>query len=301
MANRLKSFVFIDTIWFDNSVKFPRQFLDGYTLHNYETLPHPFKEVILQWGKQNNISTNQQLIVEINEPYEQNLLQTYWSSIQKIFIIIRLLNYNRAFTKHILNFNSNDSITSWITSDRPRPSYFSDKSEIITLEKLYQIEELIKIYNKVFLHSKRNKRIYFSLHFWDSSSCSGNFENRVVDLFTALEGLFTTDNSEVSYKLANRMAWFLFPYFDSDHCLNRTEVFKAVKKGYTVRSNVVHGKKFVDTVEMESISIIHSQTRDILLKILYNKKLTDVFTSDNKKLDEYFNALVHGFSELKKS
>ena len=294
MSARLKSFVFIDTIWFDNSVKFPRQFLDGYTLHNYETLPHPFKEVILQWGKQNNISANPLLIIEINKLYEQNLLQAYWSSIQQIFVIIRLLNYNRVFVKHILNFHG-DRITSCISSDKPRPSYSSDKSEIITSEKLYQIEELIKIYNTVFLNNKRNKRIYFSLHFWNSSSCSANFENRVVDLFTALEGLFTTDNSEVSYKLANRMAWFLFPNFDSDHRLNRMEVFKAAKEGYKVRSNVVHGKKFVDTTDMESISIIHSQTRDILLKILYDKKLIDVFTSDNKKLDEYFNALVHGF------
>ena len=138
------------------------------------------------------------------------------------------------------------------------------------------------------LIGKKNLRILRSCS--DSSSCSGTFERKVVELFISLESLFTTSHEEVTYKLSSRMAWLSRP----SNLIMRTKLFNEIKKGYNIRSNIVHGKAFIESKDPPLIQEIHSRTRDIILKIVFDKKLLTIFTSIDEHLNSYFNNIVMG-------
>lgn len=285
----LKSFGLLDNIWFDKSVKFPKPFTDKYIIHDLYNGSLTFKQQLKKWELSHNNSTGRYpYVIEVKNEYERKNHNSVYYSLKNLILLLRLIKYNRIYLAHIVSFENN-SITMSTSTDDPRPSSFLGKDEEITKEDLRNGEQIVNILRSI-ISKKNNLRILRALSFLDSGSCSGTFERKVVELFIALESLFTTSHEEVTYKLSSRMAWLSYPV----DLAMRTKLFKDIKKGYNIRSNIVHGKAFVESKDLPLVQEIHSGTRDILLRIILDTNLLTIFTSDDEQLNSYFNDLVMG-------
>lgn len=285
----LKSFGLVDNIWFDRSAKFPIHFSNKYTIHDLYNGNFTFKQQLKKWELAHNNSTGRYpYVIEVRDEYERKIHNSVYYALKNLISLVRLVKYNRVYLAHVVCFENN-SVTMSTSTDDPRPSTFLGKDEEITKEDLKKVGQIVNILRST-LSKKKNLRILRALNFLDSSACSGTFERKVVELFIALESLFTTSHDEVTYKLSSRMAWLSCPM---DFAM-RTKLFKDIKKGYSIRSNIVHGKAFVESKDLPLIQEIHSGTRDILLKIIFDTSLLAIFTSDDEQLNSYFNDLVMG-------
>jgi hypothetical protein len=279
----------MDSIWLDENIKMPCKFLKSYTIYQFNGETFNYKDEILEWLKSEKISRSDIIVIEINTEYDRKLLQSYWASMKMFSKIMRLVYQNKAYLLHIVSF-LNGKITSIISNDDPRPKFLMNNYEKISLIKLELLEQYILKFNDVIASEIKSQRISIALRAWDACSCFADYENMAVELFIALESLFTTDNNEVSYKLANRMAWFCYPESSKE----RFEMFTLVKKGYNIRSKVVHGQKFISNEDIELIKVVHNETRRILINILDNLELIEIFCRENSKLDDYFNRISLG-------
>ncbi|NBA86073.1 hypothetical protein GVN16_09890 [Emticicia sp. CRIBPO] len=79
-------------------------------------------------------------------------------------------------------------------------------------------------------------RLYLAIKFLDLSRSQFDIFMRISILIVMFECIFTTDNSEVSHKVSERIAYFI-----GENKTDRIRVFDLVKLGYDVRSKVFHG------------------------------------------------------------
>lgn len=120
---------------------------------------------------------------------------------------------------------------------------------------------------------------------------------KIAQYITALETLFSTSSSELTYRLSERVAFFL-----GETPAERRTLFERIRDAYTVRSSTVHGdtlgKKFrtVDALAALS-SFCDDVLRQSLLLILSNKRLHGIFASngkDNEQIEPFFSGLILG-------
>lgn len=102
-------------------------------------------------------------------------------------------------------------------------------------------------------------------------------------LCSALECLFTTDSSEVSHKVAERVAFFI-----AKTSKDRVEVYKTIKRAYTLRSNFFHGNK-LRNIEDNEYYEIENLIRKVMNKAIFQ---TPKYFLESKTLEEYFINLV---------
>ena len=284
----LKSFGLIDNIWFDSRVKFPLNIVEKYKIRKLYEGRFVYRKALKDWEmSQNNSTGRYPYIIEVKDEHERKDYQIISSSLRNLVSLLRLIKYNRVYFARVVCFE-NKRITQSGSPDDPRPSSFLGKGEEISPKDLKKLKQIIENINKV--AQMNNERVLRAFHFWDSASCSGTFERKVVELFVALESLFTTGHEEVTFRLATRMAWFL----ENKDANKRMASYQKIKKGYSIRSKIVHGKDFVEAKDLPVIQELHALTREILLKILMDKELLLVFSGKN--LDDYFNELVMGKS-----
>jgi len=140
-----------------------------------------------------------------------------------------------------------------------------------------------------FMLEKNFSRIGRSLLFIKQAREARNLAYKVSNYCAALETLFTTDNMELSHKLAERTAFFL-----QDH-YGRVDSFSIIKAAYGIRSKLTHGasldQKLID--KLPEISVKTDMIlRTAINKILNSSDLIELFDSDNKRIDEYFMKLI---------
>lgn len=103
---------------------------------------------------------------------------------------------------------------------------------------------------------------------------------------SALESLFSTDNSELSHKLSERVSIFLKPY-DYDPI----KTFDDIKSFYNIRSKVTHGDSLksdrVGKLPEESIKI-DNYLRVIMNIILDSDELMTIFNGNKDSFEKYF-------------
>ncbi|WP_211184721.1 HEPN domain-containing protein [Paenibacillus lemnae] len=113
--------------------------------------------------------------------------------------------------------------------------------------------------------------------------CESILPFKIFNYCTALECLFTTDNTEVSHKIAERAALLIGESFD-----NRIEIFNLIKKAYGIRSKLTHGQAIN---ESEENLIRYSQNLDEILRNIVN--IHNEFMSYNKnQLEDFFTNLL---------
>ncbi len=109
---------------------------------------------------------------------------------------------------------------------------------------------------------------------------------------TCLEVLFSTDASELVYKLSERIAFFL-----GEETSSRRRIFDIIRNTYKIRSKVVHGDS-VATKDLEKARDTSHEVdqiiRQIGIKILSDSELKARFNGKKEDLEQYLLGLVIG-------
>jgi hypothetical protein len=127
-------------------------------------------------------------------------------------------------------------------------------------------------------------------YFVNSARDCSDLSVKVAHYSTCLEILFSTDSSEISHKLAERVALFLGQTFEE-----RKRIFNRVKRLYSVRSKVVHGDVFSKSTlgTLREISLdADDLLRQLLRLILDSDELCALFEGSKESREEYFIDLV---------
>lgn len=140
-----------------------------------------------------------------------------------------------------------------------------------------------------FMLDKNFSRIGRALMFVKQARESRNIAFKISNYCSAFETLFTTDNAELSHKLAERSAFFI----ESER--QKFDTYKKIKKAYGIRSKLTHGASIKQN-EKDSLTKISLEI-DSILRLIFNKiieddKKTILFDSNNDKIDDYFEALI---------
>ena len=97
-----------------------------------------------------------------------------------------------------------------------------------------------------------------------------------------LETLFTVEEAEITYQFATRLANITGKTFEQ-----RKDIFQRARKVYRERSNIVHGRKSIETVELKILKDAFFFARQSLQHILINdtrmELYSDPITSDKTK------------------
>lgn len=165
-----------------------------------------------------------------------------------------------------------------------------------------ELEEFIEFHNKIetYLYEKESGSMYFmleknfsrigrALQFVKQAREARNLAYKISNYCAAFETLFTTDNMEISHKLSERASYFL------SNELNKLDTYQTIKKAYTTRSKLTHGASIDNKLILELPSI-SSKTDEILrksmTKILNEEALTNLFDSNNERIDKYFMNII---------
>jgi hypothetical protein len=118
---------------------------------------------------------------------------------------------------------------------------------------------------------------------------------KIAHYVTCFESLFSTDQSELSHKLAERVAWFL-----GEDPEQRLSLYRNIKDAYAVRSRAVHGDKLSDKqfAELRGVSATCDRIlRFCLLKIARTEASRDLFNGKKSELEDFLLDLtVRGVS-----
>ena len=113
---------------------------------------------------------------------------------------------------------------------------------------------------------------------------------KISTYINVLESLFSTDNKELSHKLAERVAFIIGETPD-----RRIEIYSKIKKAYGIRSKIFHGSGInsKDIKEVHEISVFcDTLLRELFNKMFNDKQFMNIFGMKVSDLDKYFNELV---------
>lgn len=137
-------------------------------------------------------------------------------------------------------------------------------------------------------------RLERAFYFLQAARGASDLGVKISNYCTCFEALFSTDAQELAHKLAERIACFLEP-----ELAKRLELYRAVKKAYSIRSKVVHGvpgsPKLRETLK-ETASVCDEVARNVLVCILSDSTHRKQFmTKDGEdRMEEYLLSLVLG-------
>ncbi len=113
-----------------------------------------------------------------------------------------------------------------------------------------------------------------------------------------LETIFTVEKTEITYQFATRLANITGKTFEQ-----RKDIFERARKVYRERSNIVHGRKSIETVEPDALKDGFHFARHSLQRILLDSKLlalySDPITIDKIRIsDKTVEAIRNYFRDL---
>ena len=119
-----------------------------------------------------------------------------------------------------------------------------------------------------------------------------------LSMCLTLETLFTVEEAEITYQFATRLANITGKTLEQ-----RKEIFEKARIVYRERSNIVHGKKTIETVESDTLKDAFIFARQSLQHILLDSKLlalySDPITIDKTKIsDKAVEAIKNYFRDL---
>ena len=122
-----------------------------------------------------------------------------------------------------------------------------------------------------------------------SSACLGS--SIQAHYCSALETLFTTESTEITHKLAERVSFFL-----GKDGSERIKIFHTVKAAYSIRSKLVHGGGLRGN-QIDNLPLLSKtcDSRQVLTAIFDSKQLQEVFDSRQDGIETCFLDLIfHG-------
>ncbi len=133
------------------------------------------------------------------------------------------------------------------------------------------------------------ERVYY---FSQGARGASNLGVKITFYGTCFEALFCTESSEISYKLAERVAFFC-----EDSPAARLDILRTMKAAYNIRSKTVHGDKLKPAVAQQAATVAAQcdmLLRRILTKLLESRNLYDLFTGKPEDLEDYLVRMVFG-------
>jgi hypothetical protein len=137
---------------------------------------------------------------------------------------------------------------------------------------------------------KAVSRLQRAWYFMQAARGHADLGVKVANYCTCFEALFSTDTSELSHKLAERLAVFVSA---ED---NRYELYGRIKRAYSLRSKVVHGSGGADLGALQDAGVLCDDlARQVFLRILRSSDLETLFDSgSNERLEEYLIRSILG-------
>lgn len=197
---------------------------------------------------------------------------------------------------------------SWTKNYLAAPSSFSDgyayidkdiEMSIDELKRWAQANDLVEGYllearssPTRFMMEKGYARSGRAMQFVVAARRAQDLAFKIANYCSAFETLFTTDSTELAYKLAERVAFFL-----EERGHNRRDVFATIKQAYNVRSKLVHGdtlkRNQIDELPRLSVEC-DSALRKILWEIFNSDDLKKTFDTHSDAIEDYFTSLILG-------
>ena len=123
-------------------------------------------------------------------------------------------------------------------------------------------------------------------------------QHSFLSMCLVLETIFTVEETEITYQFATRLANITGKTFEQ-----RKDIFERARKVYRERSNIVHGRKSIKTVEPNILKDAFFFARQSLQHILFDdtrmKLYSDPITSDKTKdPDKAIKAIKEYFRNL---
>lgn len=139
-----------------------------------------------------------------------------------------------------------------------------------------------------FINDTSVNRIYRAYLFITLARSNSLLPLKISFYIGALEALFTTDKSEVSHKVTERVCLFLKGTKEE-----KLSNFQLIKKAYDIRSKFVHGQNLGKKVNRKKLQSISTET-DTLLRQLMNVIISkpDIFLGDNEEISKHFTSLL---------
>ncbi|MEE6451709.1 hypothetical protein RAH41_14130 [Gottfriedia acidiceleris] len=244
-----------------------------------------------------------------DEDERLNLLNSCLITTQKFASFLWVVKDNSVSIENgFLYIKQNDGMGHSVSSNMRSSLFYNASGQ--REETVFSDEEIrtaLKFYNYIFDDSKtiithdevsktiinNSNRIERFFYFLQATRSQTYLPNRISMYCTLLETLLSTDNTEISHKISERTAFILGNTFEE-----RDEIYKLVKKAYSIRSSTVHGDtiskslRSVDTQREISVEI-DNYLRHLFLKILSNEETSTLYLKDNKDdLNKWFNKLI---------
>ncbi|MCC4791126.1 HEPN domain-containing protein [Vibrio splendidus] len=190
----------------------------------------------------------------------------------------------------------------WSSNYLTTPAYFSSGTSFqntdMTMKELIQWDEKscqVQSYlcksRSTFMDSFTNtkfSRIGRSMRFIQAAAREMHPAVKIAHYCSAYESLFSTDNSELTHKLSERVAFFL-----KDFGFDPIEVFDDLKSFYGIRSKVTHGDTLKSNKEQdlpEMSEKCDSYLRTILNIIINDDELVALFDGKKEPFEKFFKS-----------
>lgn len=164
-------------------------------------------------------------------------------------------------------------ISNLIETTIPRNNWYTLDS--IEISDLKQLEKKYSVFWKYFKSSGIALDRYLGL------DKRAKMEDRIIDLYIALEALLGREKAEITYRLSLRAS-----YYVTDDQDRRNEIFDVVYHGYNIRSKMVHGdfldqKKDFSKLRIYKIDNLYSLTEKLssIVFELMRKIVDDIYSS----------------------
>lgn len=138
----------------------------------------------------------------------------------------------------------------------------------------------------LFFKNRGSNRMIRAFYFTARARISFIFPMKILFYCTALECLFSTSSSEITYKISERVALMI-----GDTGENKKQLYKLIKKAYGIRSAIVHGSSLSgNSMELKDTSI----ALDNVLRDLISKN-SEIFNKNDNELEDYYVGLLFNY------
>jgi hypothetical protein len=131
------------------------------------------------------------------------------------------------------------------------------------------------------------------LYFLAAARGANDLGVKVSLYMTCLEIMFSTESSELTHRLSERVAFFL-----RREPTDRFEVYKALRRAYDIRSKVVHGSVMSEQKQRGLNDVageIDELLRELVLRMITDEASRKVLDLSDTDFELYFARLTMGF------
>jgi hypothetical protein len=155
-----------------------------------------------------------------------------------------------------------------------------------------EIERLTALAQPALISAKGVTRLTRLLYFLSAARSAHDLGVKISLYMTCFEIMFSVESTELTHRLSERVAVFLYTEPG-----DRLSAYRRMKRGYNIRSKVIHGSVLTNTLERELAEA--SVEIDELLRRLVERLASDpdarlTFELDDVKLEDYFLKLTLG-------